>query len=165
MYINIGETSSLVLKVTSALQNKSGTRQRLLVEGRKQFARSGPAGINIDAMCKKVGVSRTSFYHFFDSKAEFLKHLARFWQEDGTLNPLSKTQHIEDPKKRLRTLLEIAFHDQLNNQFHVQLRIAALKNPSLRKTLRETERSRLQALRQFFMDAGQKNKKKKKDSR
>jgi len=45
---------------------------RLIEEGKKSWGRYGIKRTNIEEICKAVGISKGSFYTFFDSKEQFL---------------------------------------------------------------------------------------------
>jgi AcrR family transcriptional regulator len=63
-------------------------------------------GIRIDALCKKLGVTKGSFYWHFNSRAELLQSMLVNWRSRMTLNTiknLSRTGH--DSLSRLRALI------------------------------------------------------------
>ena len=41
--------------------------------GLRRFAERGIEGIKIQEMCEEVRVSKSSFYHYFGSKQQFIK--------------------------------------------------------------------------------------------
>ena len=125
-----------------------------IVEGRKQFAKYGLKGINIDDLSKKIGISRTSFYHFYKTKDKFLKEMVDFWVEDGTLRVVNAVKDIIDPKERLHRIFDLALHNYLNDQFLAQMRNAAKKDRYMRTILEQTEKLRIQAVEQVFIDFG-----------
>ena len=40
--------------------------------------------INVDTISKKIGVSRTSFYHLFGNKSGFVERIGEYWEYSGT---------------------------------------------------------------------------------
>ena len=47
--------------------------RRWLEMGQRRFAKDGIQGININHMSEEMGVAKTSFYFFFNSKEEYLE--------------------------------------------------------------------------------------------
>jgi TetR/AcrR family transcriptional repressor of nem operon len=47
------------------------TREKLLAAAKQLFLARGYAGTPVDVICENAGVSKGSFYHFFDSKEAF----------------------------------------------------------------------------------------------
>ena len=47
----------------------------MVERSQKTVIKKGVEAVNIDEMSKKLGVAKTSFYHFFKSKSEFLDRL------------------------------------------------------------------------------------------
>jgi len=126
--------------------------------GRDQFAKHGLKGINIDDLSKNIGISRTSFYHFFKTKNQFLHEMADYWMEDGTVRIIESTKGIGDPKKRMQMIFDLALHNQINDRFMAQLRYAAVKNVYLKMKMKESEDLRIKALTNLFDDLGYKGK-------
>jgi TetR/AcrR family transcriptional regulator, transcriptional repressor for nem operon len=50
----------------------STARQRLLETACREFARSGAQAVGVDELCRRAGINKGSFYHFFPSKADLI---------------------------------------------------------------------------------------------
>ena len=60
----------------------STAKQRLLDTACREFARIGAQAIGVDELCRKAGINKGSFYHFFPSKSDLiLKCLEVAWDE------------------------------------------------------------------------------------
>ena len=98
--------------------NKGQNRKKVwIMAGRDQFAEHGLKGINIDHLSMSVGVARTSFYHFFKTKDQFLKEIVDYWIEDGSERLIKNFEKVKDPKERLMTVYELALRNKINDQF------------------------------------------------
>ena len=65
-------------------------RRRIWLEqGILEVIESGIDGFNVDVLCSKIGVAKTSFYHFFGSRDNFLDNLIDFWSTEMLENTLS----------------------------------------------------------------------------
>ncbi len=86
---------------------KDQIRERLLRKGREYFIRYGLKKTSVDDLVKAAGISKGSFYRFFESKEALfltiheaseealhrdmmqkLGELIKGWQEEGTVRPL-----------------------------------------------------------------------------
>jgi AcrR family transcriptional regulator len=65
----------------------SGTplgRDAWLVAARQALIEEGTAGVEVNKLAKRLGVSRGGFYWFFKSRTELLDALIRYWADSGT---------------------------------------------------------------------------------
>jgi len=123
--------------------------------GKKRFAESGISGIHIDDMSKEIGVAKTSFYYFFNSKKEYLNQLFAFWELEGTDRLYAMVNHIEDPTKRFLTLGKLIEENIENEYFYFQLKLYANKNHHAVKFLDNVDSKRKNIATKIFQDAGQ----------
>jgi AcrR family transcriptional regulator len=126
--------------------------KRWLNEGKKRFANEGVQGINIKEMANSIGVAKTSFYHHFKTRDEYLKCLLEYWVEDGTLQIMNKVAIIENPYARLSKLTELAFNNIENDKFLFHLRSYAQKDKYAASVIKKLENNRLKFLTKIFTE-------------
>ena len=129
--------------------------QKWLDVGKRRFAHSGIEGININEISEEVGVAKTSFYYFFNSKEEFLDQLFAFWVLDGTDRLYAMVSEIKDPAKRFLTLSRLIEENTENEFFYFQLKLYAKDHPEARRFLDVVDRKRKAISVKLFRDAGQ----------
>ena len=95
--------------------HRNSSREKWIKLAKKTIIEKGVEAINIDVMSKKLGISKTSFYHFFNSKAEFLNLVFEKGIFDGTQGLISKLSPIKDPRRRIEALIKVIFTDNLKN--------------------------------------------------
>ncbi|MDP2481357.1 MAG: TetR/AcrR family transcriptional regulator [Candidatus Palauibacterales bacterium] len=79
------------------------TREKLLASGHDLMLARGYSATSVDDICSASGVSKGSFYHFFDSKEGFgLAVLEAFHREGVERVRAGGYVRIEDPVERLR---------------------------------------------------------------
>jgi len=65
-------------------------------------------GIRIDALCKKLGVTKGSFYWHFESRGDLLKAMLVNWRRRMTLNIIRNLSNAaENSKRRLEQLIAL----------------------------------------------------------
>lgn len=62
-------------------EHKARVRQKIVVEAARQFRRFGYAGVSIDALMAKAGLTRGGFYGYFKSKAALFADVIRSQHE------------------------------------------------------------------------------------
>ena len=56
-------------------KNRVEIREHLLTEGFAMLRAGGLGGVNIDKLCVKCYIAKGTFYHFFETKYEFIYHM------------------------------------------------------------------------------------------
>src|SRR6516165_10517369 len=83
-------------------QTRTETRARLLDAARDVIRANGYAGSTVDDICTAAGVSKGSFFHYFDSKEELgIAALERFGAMAATLFAAAPYQAASDPRDRV----------------------------------------------------------------
>ncbi len=83
------------------------TREHYLAMGLDLLAEGGVSGVTIAALCQRLGVTKGSFYHHFDSVPAFHDALLACW-EDGTYRSIEAARAVADSHRRLSVLKELA---------------------------------------------------------
>ena len=83
------------------------SRQRILATAKELFLARGYAATTVDAICEKAGLTKGSFYHFFDSK-EQLGLAVLDWSLQRSAQMLSDGPHrqIADPVERALAFID-----------------------------------------------------------
>jgi len=83
------------------------SRDDYLAAGLDLLADGGVSAVTIAALCGRLGVTKGSFYHHFDSVPVFHEALLAFW-EDGTQRAIEAARAVTDSRRRLTVLKELA---------------------------------------------------------
>ena len=129
--------------------------QKWLDIGIRRFAAHGIDGINVNDMSKEVGVAKTSFYFFFNSKEEYLDQLFAYWEMEGTDQLYAMVNQISDPAKRFLALGKLIIANPENEFFYFNLKLIALTNEKARIHLTNVENKRNNIITKLLKDAGQ----------
>ena len=83
-------------------QTASETRAKLLDAARDVIRSKGYAGSTVDDICAAAGVTKGSFFHYFDSKEELgIAALERFGAMAATLFASAPYRSANDPRDRV----------------------------------------------------------------
>jgi AcrR family transcriptional regulator len=131
----------------------NSSRKRWIKLAKKTIIEKGVEAINVDVMSKKLGVAKTSFYHFFNSKAEFLSLVFEKGIFDGTQALITKLSPIDDPETRIKTLIKAVFNENLNNELFLrQLRTYGMHNKEIATLIDTTENQRMAYLKDILLE-------------
>jgi AcrR family transcriptional regulator len=87
--------------------------------GYKEFAEFGPGALKIEVLAKKIGISKSSFYHHFADVALFTEHLLKYH--------LQQSKRIAKKEQQAKTidpdLIAILMEHKIDLLFNRQLRI------------------------------------------
>jgi AcrR family transcriptional regulator len=83
------------------------TRDDYLAAGLDLLAEGGVGAVTIAALCERLGVTKGSFYHHFDSGPGFHEALLACW-EAGTHRSIEAARAVPDSHRRLSVLKELA---------------------------------------------------------
>src|SRR5262245_24569706 len=83
------------------------SKERLLTEAKELFLARGYAATTVDAICEKAGLTKGSFYYFFESKEE-LGLAVLDWSLRGGVQMLADGPHVRitDPVEKAFAFLE-----------------------------------------------------------
>lgn len=75
----------------------------------------GIGGVQVGPLCRRVGVTKGSFYHFFSNRAVFHEQLIERWQEITSIAPAQQTEFVRLPslEHRIRALLDFIREHEL----------------------------------------------------
>lgn len=133
--------------------HKNSSREKWIKLAKKIIIDKGVEAINVDVLSKKLGVAKTSFYHFFNSKAEFLDLVFEKGIFDGTQALITKLNPIDDHKMRIKALIKVIFNENLKNELFLrQLRTYGMHNKKIATLIDTTEKQRMSFLKGILLE-------------
>ncbi len=79
----------------------------------KILSEEGFQTLNIPRLCRKLHLTKGSFYHHFKSFEAFKKQLLSFWEKDFTQDIFDEIKGVEDPEAQYEMLFNLAFEKDL----------------------------------------------------
>ncbi len=129
--------------------------QPWLEAGVSRFTKRGPSGIKISEVAKDIKTSSSSFYHYFNTKEEYIEQLIEYWHEEGTMRIIKQVLLVEDSAKAIELLFTLIFETNFEYEcFLLQMRIAARENTLFQKKVKETEKLRISFLNSLLAASG-----------
>lgn len=83
------------------------SRESYFGTGLDVLADSGYGGLKLAEVCRRLGVTTGSFYHYFPNWSAYTKDLVAHWMQRGTLQAVEAARAEEDPRQRIATLIQV----------------------------------------------------------
>ena len=117
------------------------------------LAERGVGGLKIDALAKRLGVTKGSFYWHFSSQAELLSAALDRWEQRTTAETIKALQSVTDPRQRLALILDAASQPPRAHSLHAALAEAAM-DPSVQRVLKRVTSARIKYLESCYLELG-----------
>ena len=130
-------------------------RRDWLVLAMEVLSKEGAARINIDHLCRQLGVTKGSFYTHFSNRADFVDQLITYWAESLTqeIIDLAEAKAALPPKERLLVLMQL-IHQKRAAGYDTAVRAWAAQDSDVAKGVRAVDRKRFDYVKQIFHDIG-----------
>ncbi|AZO76299.1 MULTISPECIES: TetR/AcrR family transcriptional regulator [unclassified Bosea (in: a-proteobacteria)] len=127
-------------------------RSDWLALGLTALAEQGPAGLTIEALCRRAGKTKGSFYAHFPAIEAYLAALASHWRETYTLRLMQEADKGKAAQERLIALDRMA----LALDVHVEqgMRRLAQLDASVAAICAEVDRERIGYLEKLHGESG-----------
>jgi AcrR family transcriptional regulator len=133
------------------------TAEAWVVAGTEILAEENVRGVQIPALCRRLGVTKGSFYWHFDSVAALLRRLLDHWRRRATLDIIGRlTGSAMEATATLRTLLGMPRHARARRAaaLEVSIRDWARRDPDVARAVREVDAVRLRFFEQVLRAQG-----------
>jgi AcrR family transcriptional regulator len=131
-------------------------RDAWLNAARTALIEEGTAGVEVNKLAKRLGVSRGGFYWFFESRDQLLDALIAYWAETGT----TLFERLLDPAARngmqeFRQLIHLWIDEKdYDPKWDGAVRDWARTSPAVLKAVRSVDDRRIAIIEQIFKDLG-----------
>jgi AcrR family transcriptional regulator len=117
------------------------------------IAERGLNGLTIDALARRLGATKGSFYWHFTGRAGLLKAALRRWEKRSTAETITALRAIDDPGHRLRTMLDAASQAPRARSLYVAL-AEATHDKTVRAALHRVGAARIANLECCYVEMG-----------
>lgn len=117
------------------------------------IAEEGVGALAVEALARRLGVTKGSFYWHFRSRDALLQAALERWEEYEEREVLAQIEHITEPHARLRELFHRVARENTPHRIYAAL-LKALDHPLVVPLMAHVSRRRLEFLGQAYRDAG-----------
>jgi AcrR family transcriptional regulator len=117
------------------------------------IAERGLNRLTIDALARRLGATKGSFYWHFRGRADLLSAALRRWEQRSTAETISALRAINDPRRRLQTILDAAAQAPRARSLYVALAEAS-QDKMVRTALHRVGAARIRNLEFAYIDLG-----------
>lgn len=117
------------------------------------IAERGLSGLTINALARRLGATKGSFYWHFSGRTQLLKAALRRWEQRSTAETITALRAIDDPRRRLQTMLDAASQAPRARSLYVALALAA-ENEEVRAVLNRVASTRIANLECCYGEMG-----------
>lgn len=109
------------------------------------LATSGHGALKIGSLCRGIGVTTGSFYHYFGSWDGFVVELLTHWEQEETTRLATAVGAGADPAARVRTIKSMAM--SLPHEAETAIRAWSHINPAVAAVQARVDQERFEAMR------------------
>ncbi len=133
------------------------TAEKILLSMYELMATVGYEKASINMICKNVGVTKSSFYHFFDSKEQVLIEIVRQYYITDFSSEIEQIRQVTDPEQYKQLLLSMCYelidgyetNDELRKIF-AETSLQAVRIPEIREIVDSSNQDMLNSLKEYL---------------
>lgn len=117
---------------------------------------SGIEAVKILPLARRLGLSRTSFYWFFEDREQLLEALVARWRDKNTSGIVRQSEaYAESLAEAMLNLFDCWLDSELfDTRFEFAMRSWALQSSGILAEVQEADRIRMEALKRMFLRFG-----------
>lgn len=133
------------------------TRQQWMHRGLQILTDVGPDELKVDRLCKRLGLTKGSFYHHFKNRGDYVLHLMEYWKQKNTLDIIDKVEAGEDKHYRASNLSKLTLGFDIKTE--VAIRSWSRLDEVVLETVQSVDKIRTQYISQLIVQEHPKNSK------
>ena len=155
---SVNQSLPKIAYMTSPKKRQRLGRDAWLNAARTALIEEGTAGVEINKLAKRLGVSRGGFYWFFSSREQLLDELLKYWVETSTtLYERILSTHQGDGMAEYRALTDMWIDEQeYDPRWDGAVRDWARTSPVVLRAVRAVDAKRIAVLEEIFKHLGYK---------
>jgi len=117
------------------------------------IAEDGVAGVAVEPLARRLGVTKGSFYWHFPSREALLAAALERWEAMEQETVFGKLEAFPEPRDRLRNLFRLVAHELKPHRIYSEL-LKALDHPVVQPVLARVSQRRMDYLAASFRQSG-----------
>lgn len=114
------------------------------------IAEQGVGALAVEALARRLGVTKGSFYWHFRNREALLHAALERWEEHDEAEVLAKIEPIRDPRERLRELFHRVAREVQSHRIYAAL-LKALDHPVVLPLMTRVSQRRMQFLTDAYL--------------
>ena len=133
-----------------------GSREGWLDAAYDALLTSGVEAVKIQSLAKKLKLSRTSFYWFFEDREQLLAALIARWRDKNTGNLVKRSEaYAESIAEAMLNVFDCWLDTELfDSQFEFGIRSWAIQSPEILADVNAADQLRIDAMTKMFVRFG-----------
>ncbi len=124
------------------------TKVDWLEEGLAALEQLGVAGLTLETLTQRLGVTTGSFYHHFKDQPDYQAQLLDYWEQSATVEVIRASEANTTPEAILHQILALSLARP--NDPEAALRAWAMQDAQVREAVARVDRQRLDYGQQLF---------------
>ncbi|MFJ3921543.1 TetR/AcrR family transcriptional regulator [Streptomyces sp. NPDC090022] len=126
-------------------------RERWIEEGLQALSDGGPDAVRIEALAKRLGVTKGGFYGYFADREALLEAMLDTWERESTDDVLQRIEEEGgDPKTKIRRAGALTLSDDRLLPIDLAVRDWARRDAAVAERLRRVDNQRMALLRDMI---------------
>lgn len=117
------------------------------------MAEEGVAAVAVEALARRLGVTKGSFYWHFPNRDALLQASLSRWERSDTHNLIARVESIVDPRARLKELFRVTSREIRSHKLYAAL-LKAADHPVVSPVMERVALERMGYLARVFQQAG-----------
>ena len=112
--------------------------------GLEILAELGFGALKLAELCRRMGVTTGSFYHYFTGWSAYTADLVSYWRQDRTVRAIEAIRTEADPRRRIEAAIDVAL--SLPHNAEAAIRAWSSVDPGVLRVQTEVDRERFEIL-------------------
>ena len=126
------------------------SREAYFETGLDVLADRGYGGLKLAEVCRRLGVTSGSFYHYFPSWSAYTGELVEQWLPAATRERVAHLRTMADPRRRIDAIFDIG--KALPHGAEAAVRVWSALDPKVRAVQVEVDELRFEILRESALE-------------
>ncbi|MFJ7419678.1 TetR/AcrR family transcriptional regulator [Streptomyces uncialis] len=126
-------------------------RERWIEEGLRALAEAGPDAVRVEALAKRIGVTKGGFYGYFTDRDALLVAMLDTWERESTDEVVDRVEREGgDPKSKAHRAGMLTFSGDRLLPIDLAVRAWARRDEAVAERLRRVDNRRMDLLREVI---------------
>jgi AcrR family transcriptional regulator len=117
------------------------------------IAEQGVGALAVEALARRLGVTKGSFYWHFRNREALLQAALERWEHNDEAEVLAVIETVDEPRARLREAFHRVAHEVPSHRIYAAL-LKALDHPLVQPLMARVSQRRLQLLTESYLEVG-----------